>query len=286
MSNTTPIRVIHQLEEVESPASLVEHCTGLHAAFPGIDAEAFVSIDGSRAVILERWPDEKTYAEHWSQAARELGSHAVLGGRAPRPSEFYRYEPFRLDRVWFASSLPEPRRSIVWPSQGAVRVLVQLALADSSTLHEQLIADESTTRPEPGCEQYEWLRGVESTNHFLLVELWQSQFLYDNHWHLRLATEPAPPLPRVDRDRGANGIEFYRHQPFRHLHDRWLPLDPSRWSETVVWPSGEETRWLFSRRIGCTRSASWFAASSRRPRATPRSSGSTSGVSQSSAPTS
>ena len=239
----TAVRALHQIVSPStSHDEIAEHTALVRGQSGAVEAEAYLSLDDrARVALVELWEDEAAYARYWSTVRTATASHPVLvedtrgDGRAS--SEFYSHRPFDLDRIWIASGLPESRSTIVWPARDGVRIVLQLSLQSSTELRERLGEDQATTRREPGCLQYEWFQGLDEPSHFVLLELWENQFIYDNHWHLRLKTPPpAQHLPVVERSRGQNGIEFYRHQPFQHLYDRWLPVDPHRWSETVVWP--------------------------------------------------
>ena len=99
------------------------------------------------------------------------------------------------------------------------------------------------TRREPGCIQFEHFHSIEFDPDTLTLELWQDQVIYDLHWQLRAKTRitgatfgsAGGSSERPDRLQGTNGYEFYQQLPFQHLYDRWLPIEPSKWSESVTW---------------------------------------------------
>jgi quinol monooxygenase YgiN len=239
-----PIRVIHQFENPSSPnEEFAAYARSVRGVDGATEAEAYADIDGDATIAyVELWCDEKAYADHWSKAPGDSVLDDLLRQRVARlgakPAEFYPYQLFQLDRAWIADDRKEWRPAIVWAADGGVRVALQLGLRPSDELRHRLVIDQQKTRLEPGCLEYRWFQGVDVPEHFLLLELWESQFIYDNHWNLRLKVgSNEPPLPMTERERGAMGIEFYRQRQFIHLYDRWLPSEPTRWSETIVWPS-------------------------------------------------
>ncbi len=243
----TALRVIHHIDETVDHGHHTARVAAVRAR-PGVrEAEAYAALDGSgRLAVVELWDDEAAFDSH-VRDARVATTDAVLlarhaAGVAATPAEIYRHQPFRNDRVWVAGeSAPDDGAAppaIAWPARGAVRIVLQLCLVATDELVAALADDEAATRLEPGCRQYGWFRSVETPGHVLLLELWDDQQTYDHHWHLRLKTGPqAIPMTFAERTRGSNGIEFYRHQPFTFLYDRWLPADQQQWSETVVWPA-------------------------------------------------
>ncbi len=239
------LRVVHQFEG--SPyAAHAERAARVRAEAGANEVEVYRSIDcSSRLAVLERWADEAAFAAH-VDAARRAETDAVLvhrrdAGVAAIPSEIYVHQTFRSDRIWLAGETGDAvsrASAVAWPARGAVRIVLQLCLVTTDALLGALRADQEATRLEPGCRQYEWVQSAETPEHVALLELWDDQQVYDHHWHLRLKTGPqAIDMNFAERTRGANGIEFYRHQPFTYLYDRWLPADQAQWSETVVWPA-------------------------------------------------
>ena len=239
----TAIRALHPLPAGTDPAAAAGYARRLRERPGCLEAECYRAISDPGALYLVAlWADQRDHDRHWAKVLADPGDdlvHASVRPDAPEgePAEFYRHARFHLDRVWVADRFAGQAPKILWPAAGAVRVIIQSSFADPERALPEFAADELATRREPGCLQYLRAQSVEHPEHFLLLELWRDQAVYDAHWHLRLKTgsgrrkaEPAP------RRLGANGLEFYRHQPFRHLYDRWLPADVARWSETILWP--------------------------------------------------
>ncbi|GAB7008005.1 hypothetical protein JCM18899A_54840 [Nocardioides sp. AN3] len=227
-----------------APEGLEAYADRLRDELGASEAEAYAAVnDDGLFALVEVWPSQAQYAEHWASAVANPKEDWLLGqlhdaANDMSPSEFYMVEPFGPGAAWTATAIGAQKSAIVWPGRGAVRVVLQIGLTDSAQLRANLVADQMLTRREPGCLQYQWLRSVDVAEHFLLLELWENQFVYDKHWSLRTKTGSAGgEMPMVERKRGTGGIEFYRQQEFTHLYDRWLPADVRSWSETVVWGS-------------------------------------------------
>lgn len=197
---------------------------------PGcVEAEAYRSVtDPSHVAVVQLWADQYAFSEHWRR------SHVLDASEVAR-AEFYPHQYFDLDGAWVAQEHEGRNSGIVWPNSGSVRVLIQGSAADLDAALPSTLDNARETLREPGCLQFDWLRGIEFTHHTLLLELWQDQRIYDAHWQLRLKTGPSGPPPAAPRSVGSEGLEFYRFQTFIHLYDRWLPSDVNSWSETIVW---------------------------------------------------
>jgi quinol monooxygenase YgiN len=242
----TGIRALHPLPADTDPSEAAGYAQRLRERPGCLEAECYRGIgDQDETFLVSLWADQRDHDRYWTQVLADSGGdpadlvYASVRPDAPEPApaEFYTHARFRLDRVWVAERFAGDPPKIFWPAAGPVRIIIQSSFADPEGALPALVADELATRREPGCLQYLRAQSVEYPEHFLLLELWRDQAVYDAHWQLRLKTgsggrkaEPAP------RRLGENGLEFYRHQPFRHLYDRWLPADVSRWSETIVWP--------------------------------------------------
>lgn len=239
----TAIRALHPLPADTDPTEAAGYAQRLRERPGCVEAECYRGIvDQDEVFLVTLWADQADHDRHWASVLADPGDdlvHAAVRPDAPEPApaEFYRHARFHLDRAWIADRFADQEPKIFWPAAGPVRIIIQSSFADPEGALPELIDNERATRREPGCLQYLRAQSVEYPEHFLLLELWRDQAVYDAHWHLRLKTgsggraaEPAP------RRLGTNSLEFYRHQPFRHLYDRWLPADVSRWSETIVWP--------------------------------------------------
>lgn len=239
----TGIRALHPLPAETDPAVAARFAQSLRQRPGCVEAECYRGIgDQNELYLVSLWADQRDHDRYWASVLEDPGDdlvHAAVRPGAPElaPAEFYHHTRFQLDQVWVAERFADEQPKIFWPAAGAVRIIIQSSFADPDAALPELVADEQATRREPGCLQYLRAQSVEYPEHFLLLELWQDQVVYDAHWHLRLKTgsgrrKAAPGERRL----GTNSLEFYRHQPFRHLYDRWLPADVARRSETIVWP--------------------------------------------------
>lgn len=225
-------------------AALNAHAQAVRARPGCVEAEWYRSVeDDSRLTHVQLWEGHDSiddYLKHADEPGGAQGFAGPLAGNASSPdrAEIYRHEYFDLEGSWRARSVP-PGCRIKWPIPGRVRIAIQGSRAELDDSLQGLVADMAATQAEPGCEEYEWFRGVEHPHHVLLLELWSSQALYDAHWRLRdeTATERKPPLTGAAqvREQGSNGAEFYAHQEFIELYRRWVPADSQHWSGAVTW---------------------------------------------------
>ncbi|CAI7978355.1 conserved hypothetical protein [Frankia sp. Hr75.2] len=241
----TAVRALHQLTGPDSDlATLVEYTAAVRTQ-PGCrEAECYRRLDGRPgAAVVELWDDEHAHAQFWAAALKDGTATRLVGaaGGEPRPepaSEFYRHQYFENDGgEWKPLGSAAKPRAISWASAAAVRVVVQVSVHDTERVRPMFLANTAETLREPGCREFAWYRSEEFDGQLLLLELWDSQPLYDSHWALRRRTSDSasPPQPPPRRN-GTNGAEFYRHRTYTHLYDRWLPAGDSGRSETVVWP--------------------------------------------------
>lgn len=234
------VRVIHRFPAgTADVGSLISYAKQARDEPGCLESECYRGLAGEPVTaLIELWEDESAYARSWGSAVR-TGRADLLLGHGHRPeSEFYPQQYFQPDNgAWVADGQARDAGRIFWPAAGPVRLAIQTAMPDVDAIAPGLQANAAETRREPGCVAFEWLRGAEFDHHALLLELWQSQAVYDAHWALRLKTSPpGPPPPPAQRLHGTNGTEIYRHHLFTHLYDRWLPADPARWSAAVIWP--------------------------------------------------
>lgn len=236
------IRILHRLTLPDAADERLAAEDSALRELPGcLQAESYRSLRSPAAVaVLRLWEDEAAHDAYAAAVADGTVASlaAELAGRDEASGEAYRHEYFApVDGVWTAESQGAGRR-IVWPAGEAVRILIQTCFPDTEREAPALLANEHETLREPGCLEFTWMRGVEDQRHILLLELWASQRLYDQHWVLRQRTASGGQASRrIERTRGSNGLEFYRHQEFRLLYGRWLPADERSWSTTVDWPA-------------------------------------------------
>ncbi|WP_244931381.1 antibiotic biosynthesis monooxygenase [Nocardioides sp. W7] len=243
-----PLRILHRLT-LPATATASATATGRLAAeavaarsLPGCrEAEAYRSLSSpDQVAVVQLWEDEDAHDAYAAAVADGAVASlpAELASRDEAGTEAYAHEyAAPVEGVWTAASQSAGRR-IVWPARGAVRIVIQSCFADPDAEAPGLLANEAETRREPGCLEFAWMRGVEDPRHILLLELWESQRIYDQHWLLRRRSgSGGPARVRAERTFGSNGAEFYRQQEFRLLYDRWLPRAEDAWSTTVDWPA-------------------------------------------------
>lgn len=234
------LRVLHQVDASIGGAA-VEYAQHLRRVEGCFEAEAYSALNEAGGIaVVELWKTQSAYARAWASSPAESSVEEFVGAVAHSPAgsatEFYSHQYFDLDQSWKPVGY-EGNRKVFWPNSGGVRVLIQGSRANLEAIRDDIDQNATETNREPGCEQFEWFVGLENSEHTLLLELWRDQAVYDAHWMLRLAaTPPNWPMVPAERTLGRNGREFYRHQGFVHLYDRWLPRDVARWSHTIVWP--------------------------------------------------
>lgn len=239
------LRVLHPIAGARAE-DLVEYAGWTRAQAGCVEAEAYRRTTANdRGLLVEAWSDEAAYTAFWREVLAGNGPALLRDAAAAddSPSEIYARRTFHKERGWVDDALPEGGSVIAWPGRGGVRVLIVTSVADPEAALAGFGADEAATRREPGCVEYDWCQSLEDPHHFCLAELWASQPIYDAHWQLRLkvaesrearGTQSARRAPGR-RSLGSNSVEFYRHAPFHHHYDRWLPADVTAWSETVSW---------------------------------------------------
>lgn len=68
---------------------------------------------------------------------------------------------------------------------------------------------------EEGNLQYEIFQSIIDPNNIALLELWQDQERYDQHWQAELRMDK-PSFDRGPRSSGRDGVEFYFDQKYYH----------------------------------------------------------------------
>ncbi|MFD4506234.1 antibiotic biosynthesis monooxygenase [Streptomyces sp. NPDC058457] len=248
------LRVVHQrVVEPGAQAAWSAYAAGLRDSKGCLEAEVYRSLDDpERLAVVELWEDDGAFGRAWGELLAEGTLPPGLSSSPPKSvagagsvSEFYRHGyTDRASGNWLPTSRADEAWRVAWPARGQVRVVIQTSTRPTQEEPwpggvEALLE----TRREPGCLQFEVFAGVEFEQDGLLLELWEDQSRYDAHWRLRTRVREAGgaggggarPVQH-ERGQGNNGVEFYRHQPFVHLYDRWLPVAPEAWSDTVAWP--------------------------------------------------
>lgn len=236
------LRILHRLTLPASADERLAAEAGATRDLPGCrEAEAYRSLGSPDEVaVVQLWEDEAAHDAY--AAAVAVGTRTALpadlaAGDEARTEAYAHEYATPVEGVWTATSQGAGRR-IAWPARGPVRIVIQSCFADTAAETPGLLANERETQREPGCLEFRWMRGVEDPRHILLLELWASQRIYDQHWILRRRTAGSGPArQRAERAHGTSGAEFYRQQEFRLLYGRWLPRDEDAWSTTVDWPS-------------------------------------------------
>src|SRR5436309_4277464 len=105
-----------------------------------------------------------------------------------------------------------------------LRVLYQLCreLTDDRDLRTHT----EQARGETGCREAECYRGFENPEHIAILELWEDEYAYSEHWTRQLKDDMAfSTILRSSgvRRSGKDGAEFYRHQYFQTSEGVWTP---------------------------------------------------------------
>lgn len=235
------IRLIHQWSHDKDLRFLDSYATSTRESGVAIESEVYVRIDGtSGGCLVELWESETTLVDHWAALEGETAGAVLSVGGSGTVTELYSHCYFDLQdgTTWTPVGSTPSSRLIHWPARDEVRVVAQGSVQDPEQIIPFLMKDMADTQREYGCVEYSWFRGSEHPEHQLLLELWQDQRLYDNHWALRGLTRQEGEGPmHAPRAHGTNGIEFYRRNRVELQYGRWLPADPQKWSTTISWPA-------------------------------------------------
>lgn len=212
-----------------------------------LEAECYRSLEFSENLaVVELWADEISYTAHWNRLLEgDSARESILRSEgADTSAEFYRHQGYASQALgpWTPPEWEGVRPAITWPAGGRVRIIGQTSRANVESSLPDLKAFSGETRREPGCIEFEQFQSVEYTEDTMTLELWTDQVVYDFHWSLRGQSRRAGSVlassgtaERTDRIQGTNGFEFYQCAMFKHLYDRWRPVDVSQWSEQVIW---------------------------------------------------
>lgn len=240
---TQQLRVIHWLSEVENPERLLAYCANVREAEGDVEAECYASIeDEGLLAIAELWASVDAFGAYWRAASTGEWNDTLYRLASGRDAGWQRTELYMQQRfarnIEFRPEAAQDASSIVcWPSRGPVRLVIPGCVDGLDEAIPRLLENARDTRREPGCLEYRWWHSLEFPGQTLLLELWQSQPVYDFHWQLRRKTGEAARLgPAPQRRYGSSGVELYHHEAYTYLYDRWLPVDQGAWSETVAWP--------------------------------------------------
>lgn len=119
-----------------------------------------------------------------------------------------------------------------------IRVIVTVTAASAADADVALARRVERCRQveatEAGCLQYEVFRSAMRPERFVLVELWESEAIYDQHWRLTQESEranpPPPPVPGTTAT-----VEFYRQEIYQRVEGIWQLADEERRTATVRW---------------------------------------------------
>ncbi|WP_026928113.1 antibiotic biosynthesis monooxygenase [Granulicoccus phenolivorans] len=240
------IRVVHHLEDV-TDTDVVEAVQQVRTAKGCLESEAFRGITSNgRVTVVELWEDEIAFSRDWINRVRNEKRDIIADqlSTSGLPSAIYHQRTFRRERGWVDTELPQ-ETLVTWPARGPVHIVILMSTPMPEAAIPAHTRDETNTRREHGCDWYSWNQSLEDPHHMCLTEVWSDQSIYDAHWNLRIKVAEAaaargetqePPAPGP-RTLGSNSLEFYRHQGFRFMYDRWLPEANSDWSETISWGS-------------------------------------------------
>jgi quinol monooxygenase YgiN len=236
-----PLRVLHQFTaDPGVDDALVEHLRAVRAHDGCRQADAYRGLeDPLRVAVVETWESVFDHGEHWQSRFPGEGGPTPVHGvetRTAEPSEFYLLEPFMPAGGWAPVAHAGRTARVQFPAGNGVRVIGTMTVTNIDEWRTTALEQAAESRREPGCLQFESFLGIEDPRMLLDLELFgPPQQVYDAHWSLRLRTGASQwGVQRAMA--GPPSIEFYRHEQFVHLYDRWVPLDVARWSEQVVWP--------------------------------------------------
>jgi quinol monooxygenase YgiN len=85
---------------------------------------------------------------------------------------------------------------------------------------------------EPGCLQYEIFRSAMKPEKLVLIELWESEALFDEHWQLN-RSGTLPPQPQTPGR--AASAEFYVQKVFASVDGVWAAAEPERRLDGIRW---------------------------------------------------
>jgi quinol monooxygenase YgiN len=138
-----------------------------------------------------------------------------------------------------------------------IRVLVQSALEGLADQIPGLLDAARAARTEPGCLQYELFRSAELPEDFALLQLWENERAFDDHWRKQLdrgvsllgdLRQVQAPYhfgsPQSPRRHGQNGVEFSKRVVTQGVDNVWMPRDESLRSEFVRWPATLPVRFI------------------------------------------
>jgi quinol monooxygenase YgiN len=103
---------------------------------------------------------------------------------------------------------------------------------------DQLRAFMPFTLKHRGCLQFEAFQSITEPRNIILLEMFESLAAYDEHHRSRLSGRDAGTLPPLS-ERWMKGMregtiaEFYRHDLYKLVDDRWVPVNQARRSATI-----------------------------------------------------
>jgi quinol monooxygenase YgiN len=241
------LRVVHWFSGSASREELLTYCEAVRGVAGGAEAGCFQNIEEeSSLLVIELWRSTDDFADYWRSAAMgevndtllQFASENVPGWRR---TELYMEQRFvhghaDVDGDFRPESSSDRKPIVSWPSRGSVRLVISVTLKNLDDAIAGFVHNARDTRREPGCLEYHWWRNLELPDQVLLLELWQSQSVYDHHWQLRHKTGHVARRGSASERPKSNALELYRCEAFRFLYDRWLPVDQAEWSATIAWP--------------------------------------------------
>ncbi len=109
----------------------------------------------------------------------------------------------------------------------AIRIVSNICIADEDipAYLEWWRERSKVCRAERGNLQYEVFRSIEHPNQFALLEAWEDQETYDEHWEAQQQLD-RPTFARAPRTTGRDGLEFYHDlQYYRLVDGQWVPAE-------------------------------------------------------------
>lgn len=228
------IRLTVRFSQLED--TLLSEVASLRALVTQCEAYRSLSTTEEEFALALLCKDESNLAE----VVAALGQHpAVAKVLNAGEIEIYQQSSYGLEEGrWVPLGEASSSEVIMWPAAGPVSIVIQGAYEPNDSMRELTALEIAETRREPGCIHYAWYENIELPNHFMLLEVWADQRIYDLHWFGRQrSVELRGNSGRVaaEMSRGEASREFYRQQCFELQYGVFVPKCPENYSHTVRW---------------------------------------------------
>jgi quinol monooxygenase YgiN len=117
-----------------------------------------------------------------------------------------------------------------------IRALISMTFPSAEAAEAELAVRVERCREveanEPGCVQYEIFRSAMKPEKLVLIELWESEALFDEHWQLNRSGK-LPPQPHTPGR--TMSAEFYLQKVFANADGVWTAAEPERRVAGIRW---------------------------------------------------